>query len=214
MTPEAGDVVVRGWTTGDPEIEEGIEGRPRASSDWLWDLRPASDVINVLALCLDIIFPNISENTISTVYVMSPKQHAQWISRWMYHPCQPLPPSSVYISGQCAYHCCLMWANLQTSENRKQPGWGVLEGLTGPHPVSHGARPGWIPPGEAHFRPLHPFLNKAFRKETCSCPGWRETFVLPGWEWKGRDTRNGHFLLSRRPWKFQHRPPNMTLFSM
>ena len=35
MTPEAGDVVVRAWTTGDPEIEEGIEGRPRASSDWL-----------------------------------------------------------------------------------------------------------------------------------------------------------------------------------
>lgn len=35
MTPEAGDVVVRAWTTGDLEIEEGIEGRPRASLDWL-----------------------------------------------------------------------------------------------------------------------------------------------------------------------------------
>lgn len=136
----------------------------------------------------------------------------QWISRWMYHPCQALPPSSVYISGQCAYHCCSMWAKSHcSSENRKQPGWGA-EGLICPHPVSHGARPGWIPTGEAHFRPSIPSSTK-LQKETCSCPGWRETFVLPGWEWKGRGTRNGHFLLSRRPWKFQHRPPNMTLFT-
>lgn len=39
MTPEARDVVVRAWTTGDPEIEERTEGRPRASLDWM---RPVS----------------------------------------------------------------------------------------------------------------------------------------------------------------------------
>ena len=95
---------------------------------------------------------------------MSPKQHAQRISRQTYHPCQRfLPPQFTFQDNVLitVASCEPTYRPLK----RKQPGWGELEGLTSPHPVSHGARPGWIPPGEAHCCPHIPSSTKLSGKK-------------------------------------------------
>ena len=109
---------------------------------------------------------------------MSPKQHAQRISRQTYHPCQRfLPPQFTFQDNVLitVASCEPTYRPLK----RKQPGWGELEGLTSPHPVSHGARPGWIPPGEAHCCPHIPSSTKLSGKKRVPALGGERPLSCP-----------------------------------